>query len=274
MKRSELDKLTRRELYEMAKAYDVEGRSKMAKDDLVEALSRVSARRVAPQPKEHKRRMAKRRVRHRKVQVRKSSPKTQPSVEATSPVKVVAPPPVEVRPSLFIDRGPELPHEYGTNKVVAMVRDPNWIYVYWDLSGGARERLSAQVVGGAWVLRVHNLSDGHIEDVPVLMEGGNWYLPVASDTQYSVDIGVLDMDGNFHLAASGRTVRTPPMGISELVDEEWLVLEDEFKQLMDLSGATEQRFAGSQFMSEIISRRRNVGGMHSAGVSSLASSRR
>ena len=155
-----------------------------------------------------------------------------------------------------------------------MVRDPNWIFAYWDLSGGARERLWAQVGGGTWILRVHDLTAETSENVPILLEGGNWYLPVAADTEYQVHIGLLDRDGNFHLAASSGKIKTPPVGISDRVDEEWLILEDELRKLIDLSGMGSERFAGSRFLSEIISRRRPAGVMHSAGVSSFSGSRR
>ncbi len=270
MKRGELKKLTRRELYEMAKAYGIAGRSAMAKDDLLDALARVSTKKVMPKAKTSKRRMAKRRKR-RTVRVRttKADTKSKPtSMAVQAPSKVEKPQPV------FVDRGPELPNEYGEDKVVAMVRDPNWIYVYWDLSGGARQRLREAVAISTWVVRVYNLDDDIYEDVPVLLDGGNWYLPVASNTAYRVDIGVLDTEGRFHLAAGGRKVKTPPVGISEVVDDEWLILEDEFRRLMDISGTMSDRFAGSHFFSEIVTERHRGAGMHSGGVSSLATRRR
>jgi hypothetical protein len=270
MNRSELKKLSRRELYEMSKAYDVPGRSRMTKDELVEALSRVSARKVMPKPKAPKRRMSKRRVRRRKVMVHAVAPRSGRDA-GSSRVAPAAPP---AQPQVYIDRGPELPWQYGQDKVFAMVRDPNWLYVYWDLSGGARERVSRKAPSGVWVLRVHNLSAGTFDDVPILIEGGNWYLPVAADTEYRVDIGIVGPDGAFHLAASSRRIKTPRMGISELVDEEWLILEDEFQRLMEMSDGFALRFSGSRFLSEVITGRHRAGGLHSAGISSIGGSRR
>jgi len=268
MNRSELSKLSRRELYDMAKAYDLPGRSRMTKDELVESLARVSARKVMPKPKAPKRRMSKRRVRRRRVQVRASEAKLRQAPSS----RPAAPAPRE-QPQVYIDRGPELPGEYDQDKVFAMVRDPNWLYVYWDLSGGSRERIAPLTLSGAWILRVHNLSDGGFEDVPVLIEGGNWYLPVASDTEYRIDIGLLTGDGTFLLAASSHSVKTPRMGISQLVDQEWLILEDEFRKLMEFSdGLT--RFSGSRFLSEVITGRHRLAGLHSAAISSIGGSRR
>ncbi len=271
MKRSDLKKLTRRELYSMAKAYDVSGRSKMAKEDLVEALSRVSAKKVMPEPKPPKRRMAKRRKKRSiKVTSRAAKPISAPSSTSTT---VSRPPLPQEPPPAYVDRGPELPKEYGQDKLNAMVRDPNWIFVYWDLSGGSLSRIASEAGPGAWMLRVHNLGVHNHEDIPVLVEGGNWYLPVDADSEYQIDIGLLDMGGNFHIAASSRKVKTPRMGISDRVDEEWLIMEDEFRRLMDISGKLHDRFSGSHFISEIISRRRG-GLIHSAGVSSFGGSRR
>mgnify|MGYP001252689739 CR=1 FL=1 len=271
MNRSELRKLSRRELYEMAKAYDLSGRSRMTKDELVESLSRVSAKKVMPKPKPPKRRMSKRRVRKRRVAVRTTAGRSR---KATPGSKMEAPAPHAQRPQVYVDRGPELPGSYRQDKVYAMVRDPNWIYAYWDLSGGARERVTATAPGGAWVLRVNNLSDSVFDDVPVLIESGNWYVPVASDTEYNVEIGLLGTDGRFHAAASSRSVRTPRMGISQLVDEQWLILEDEFQRLMEFSDGLATRFSGSRFLSEVITGRHRLAGMHSAGVSSLGGSKR
>jgi len=272
MNRAELKRLSRRELYEMAKAYDLQGRSRMSKEDLVEFLSRVSAKKVMPGPKAPKRHMSKRRVRRRRVEVRTAGARASAAVANTpSSTRRAAAPPAQ--PQVFVDRGPELPWEYGQDKIFAMIRDPNWIYAYWDLSGGSRARL-ASVHGGVWILRVHNLGAQYWEDIPVLPEGGNWYLPVASDTEYRIDIGMLDPSGHFHLAASSRPVRTPRMGISESVDEEWLILEDEFRRLMEFSDGLTTRFSGSRFLSEVIRGRRRIPGMHSVGISSIGASRR
>lgn len=268
MNKTELRKLSRRELYEMAKAYELPGRSRMSKEELVSSLASVSARRAMPVPKRPKRHMAKRRFRRPRPRAHSSPAR----VSASS--LVPAAPPAPVLPQVYVDRGPELPGGYSQDKVFAMVRDPNWLYVYWDLSGGAKDKVAPIASAGVWVLRVHNLAVNNHDDVPVLIEGGNWYLPVASDTEYRVEIGVLDRNGKFHAVASTRTIRTPRMGISQLIDEEWLVLEDEFRQLLDFSDGLTTRFSGSRFLSEVIRGRQRISGLHSAGVSSIGGSRR
>ncbi len=272
MKRSDLKQLTRRELYEMARAYGLDGRSRMSKDELIEGIARSVSKKVDPQPRQAKRRMSKRR-RRRSVGARGRAGAVQ---SAPAPTSAAAQPiaPQQQAPESYIDRGPELASSYNQDKLQVMVRDPNWLYSYWDLSGGVRERLLREAVGGNWVLRVHNLTSGVYEDVPVLVEGANWYLPVASDTDYRLDLGVVDRSGRFHLAVASRPVRTPRMGVSEAIDEEWLVLEDEFRRLMDMSGALSSQVSGSRMLSEVLSGRHRMGGMHSMGISSIGGSRR
>jgi hypothetical protein len=271
MKRTELRQLTRRELYEMAKAYDVPGRSRMGKEELVDHLCRVSARESASEPRSSKRRMAKRR--HRKTGRGTARPVLRHEPPAQAPTSGM-PAERQTQPQPYVDRGPELPPNYGKDKLQVMVRDPNWIYAYWDLSGGVRSRLDREVRGGVWVLRVHNVGSGSYEDVPVLVEGGNWYLPVASDTEYRLEIGVIDPSGTFHVAASSAVIRTPRMGMSDVADEEWMILEEEFRRLMEYSGQVSRQMSGSRILSEFLSGRHRLAGMHSAGVSSLGGSRR
>jgi uncharacterized protein len=272
MKRSELKALTRRELYEMAKAYGLTGRSRMGKEDLVDALCGVSARKAPAEPRAAKRRMSKRRHRRPLARARGTAHQAPPPAPSSFTAPQAQPP---QPPQPYIDRGPELSSSYGQDKLQVMVRDPNWIYAYWDLSGGVRERLAKQVGGGTWVLRVYDVSRDVYDDVPVLIEGGNWYVPVASDTEYRVDIGIIDQHGVFHVAASSRRIRTPRMGISEVFDEEWMILEEEFRRLLEISGPMARHLSGSRMLSELVrGRHRLAAGLHSAGVSSFGGSRR
>jgi uncharacterized protein len=271
MKRSELKALTRRELYEMAKAYDLPGRSRMGKEDMIDALCRVSARKMPPEPKAAKRRMSKRRHRKPAIQARSRAQRPDPA-PSSRPVQAQ---PAQQPPQPYIDRGPELNQAYGQDKLQVMVRDPNWIYAYWDLSGGVREKLSRDVSAGTWVLRIYDISRDVYEDVPVLIEGGNWYLPVAADTEYRLDLGIIDYKGVFHVAASSRRIKTPRMGISEVFDEEWMILEEEFLRLLEVSGPMAHHVSGSRMLSELVrGRHRVVAGLHSAGISSIGGSRR
>src|SRR3989344_1384904 len=39
----------------------------------------------------------------------------------------------------------ELPAGYGDNRIVAMVRDPHWIHVYWEISERRRHEIQKEI---------------------------------------------------------------------------------------------------------------------------------
>ena len=39
----------------------------------------------------------------------------------------------------------ELPSQYGVDKMVLMVRDPWWLYTYWELKSSTVERLKSEL---------------------------------------------------------------------------------------------------------------------------------
>lgn len=96
-----------------------------------------------------------------------------------------------------------LPYRYGEDVVVALVRDPWWIFVYWELDAatreGARERAGQ---GATFVLRVlESGEDGALlEEVPVPeITCGDWYVQVhAPRLSVRAVMGYLAIDGTFH----------------------------------------------------------------------------
>src|SRR3990167_1730462 len=79
-----------------------------------------------------------------------------------------------------------IPWGYGENRVTAMARDPQWIFVYWELTDDAIARARAEVNApdAECILRVydttHRLFDGTnanwYMDVPVYRPANNHYV--------------------------------------------------------------------------------------------------
>jgi hypothetical protein len=65
----------------------------------------------------------------------------------------------DIRDESRMEISPELPLGYGDNKIVMLVRDPNWCYLYWELQEGNIEdglrRLSRSRSEVRHVLRFH-----------------------------------------------------------------------------------------------------------------------
>ena len=84
----------------------------------------------------------------------------------TSPTRSAVVPPESTE--TYIDRGRAVPDTYGDDRLVAFVRDPHWIFVYWELDGEGLARLRDLLGADAcehaqWVLRLDDGSRGVTE---------------------------------------------------------------------------------------------------------------
>ncbi|MDH5764063.1 MAG: DUF4912 domain-containing protein [Nitrospinota bacterium] len=114
----------------------------------------------------------------------------------------------------------QLPDHYGDHRLVALPRDPNWAYVYWDLNPKrVRELLkgAGQTPGKArWMLRVYSAAlhpvqeKGHYFDVDINLQGGNYYLNLSRPgARFIVEIGLIDTSGLFWPTAQSNPVILP-----------------------------------------------------------------
>jgi len=157
-------------------------------------------------------------------------------------IQTPAPPPSSI---------PELPDGYGDNRIVIMVRDPIWLFAYWEIRKEVFDRvmntLGALTNRTKAVIRVYDVTDivfngnnaHHRFDVDVTLEAKNWYIHAGlPDRVLCVEIGMLTANGTFRILARSNTVRTPRADVSDIVDEKWVCIESLYKKAyepMDLS---------------------------------------
>ncbi len=150
---------------------------------------------------------------------------------------VVPPPPPVAAATAYVDRGPALPEGYGDDRIVTLVRDPRCIFSYWELLGGGYERakseLGDELTGGVWVLRLIKVTGERFFDVPIDPATGNWYLHVEPSERYQVKIGVVLPSGTFRELAASLEVVTPAEQVSDVIDEEWMLVREEFDRLVE-----------------------------------------
>ena len=103
----------------------------------------------------------------------------------------------------YIDRGEPLPGSYAENSVVAMVRGPDMIFVYWDIAPEVR------VAGSRLVLRTHCVTEGTASDIEPGNGADNIYLHVTPNREYRFEL--YDWHGSAapELLAYSETVVTP-----------------------------------------------------------------
>jgi len=133
----------------------------------------------------------------------------------------------------------ELPAGYGDNRIVLMVRDPYWLYTYWEVNEQRRGEIRREIGDDLFNrakehLRVYDTGNWEYFDLEV---GGarNWYLKVPSPNRtYCVEIGWLTTDGRFIAAARSNFVTTPLDRMSDVIDEQWMI--PDWERLYALSG--------------------------------------
>lgn len=155
----------------------------------------------------------------------------------------------------------ELPTSYGDNRIVLMVRDPYWLYSYWELTSSRIDEIKSELgdkfYSASLILRIYDTSNWRFFDINVHGKTGNWYINVGRpNTSYCVDIGYLTSDGSFICAARSNIITTPRDKMSEIIDEEWMI--PDWEKMYALSGGF-GRGNGSKEIREIIERRQWMG---------------
>jgi len=192
-----------------------------------------------------------------------SEPETaKTSFQPTAPVKG------EERVSLFIDRGSPLQERYGETKIALLPRDTRWIYAYWEIDKTRKEEVKRKrgeelFSRSSLTLRFYDVTDiifngrnAHRQfDVKVDSEIGNWYFQVPeSGRNYLSEIGLLTEKGEFIALARSNMVSLPKGKISEIGDEEWMIVKEEFEKLVKKMHLDKAGLSSEEAM-KILSRR-------------------
>lgn len=144
-------------------------------------------------------------------------------------------PPQPIKPEM-----PVIPWHYGRERMELMVRDPNWIFAYWEISATKQDEFSSQYGYDAWnhsqsVLRVYDVTGvenfngdnaNSYTDISIKEHVDSWHIDVAQpNSLFCVDLGRLFPDGTFITLLRSNVVQTPSMDVSNLLDEEWMWIE-------------------------------------------------
>lgn len=130
---------------------------------------------------------------------------------------------------------PEIPHAYGGTYINALARDPFWLFAYWEISENTKEGIRKRYGFNAWessrpVLKVYDTTDLYFFDSRQALEiqindfTNNWYINTGQPNHsYFIELGRILPDGTYIFIARSNMVTTPRIGVSDVVDLEWMV---------------------------------------------------
>jgi hypothetical protein len=166
----------------------------------------------------------------------------------------------EHRDAHFPPSARDLPDEYGDTRIVLLVRDPEWLYAYWEINDATRAELDLPRTGHnrRMVVRMYNINGRnwpaeaahYFYDVDVSPFSNNWYIRVNEpESRWCAELGMIDEDRNYICIARSNVVATPSETMSPETDTEWMVVEETYRKLYDLGGgyaAAGERVGGSE----------------------------
>jgi len=180
----------------------------------------------------------------------------------------------------------ELPLGYGNTKLALLVRDPEWIFAYWEINDATRKKHS--LIRGkhdkTLALRIYDITGVDFNgenalryyDVIINDYVISWYLRMPeADRIWCVELGYYDpREGRFVALVRSNVVRTPSGMISPVKDEQWMrITKEGHEELVRLSSGVDIRdFSGSEHMMQVISEKLKMKVEQSAGASEAAGS--
>jgi hypothetical protein len=183
----------------------------------------------------------------------------------------------EERKDIFKDIK-NLPEHYNKDKLVFMVRDPYWAFTYWEISDCLKN--NHNLFTEEKYLRVYDITDSNNQDKPdyffdikLTDIAQNWYikLPKANST-YFLDFGYFK-DGKFINILRSNVASSPRDSISDKIDVEWMMPDEDYRRLLEASGANKMfQQIGSMEMMKFLSGNVSEENNNSSGGLGLSSS--
>lgn len=165
--------------------------------------------------------------------------------------------------AFMTERSFNLPHGYGDNKLVLMVRDPWTIFAYWEIKKEIEDSLRSEIAKRGLevsksTLRVydvtgldHNSCSNIVFDFELTNNAESWYIHGEPEREWVAEVGLLCANGEYFRIVRSNVVRTPANRVSDVLDEEWMCPEELYHRMFVASGEVGK---SSQSIRELIER--------------------
>ena len=146
----------------------------------------------------------------------------------------------------------DIPTGYGKTESYLLPKDPAWMFLFWEITQNTLDYIKSQysedtLKNARTIIRLHDITDvPHFNgtnsvayyDMPVIFEARSWYINVPqSGRSYVADLGYLTANGEFILVSRSNASSVPPGKVSDIIDDQWMIVEGDFQKLLKLSGA-------------------------------------
>lgn len=135
----------------------------------------------------------------------------------------------------------KLPAGYGEDRITLMARDPSLTYAYWEATP---ERLVKERswfgMDAALAVRIYDVTGVQFDgrnavgyfDQDVAEPIGSWYFETGRPGHsFCADLGIRSVDGRFLTLARSNYITMPRDGVSDVIDEEWMLADEAFWRL-------------------------------------------
>ncbi|MCK4537485.1 MAG: DUF4912 domain-containing protein [Candidatus Krumholzibacteria bacterium] len=279
---AELGKMTKAQLIKLAAKNKINVTAKMLKAELVKAISKglkggtkkakggkpAATKKIAAKAKTRPKAKAKRKPATKKITKKPAKPaikaKAKRKVSSTRSAKSVkarlsaASGPDErtirqkaVAGKYHLTTGPlklppvesmEIPSGYDRDHIAMMVRDPWWLFSYWEITETTFRKLEKRF-GDEWsrckmILRVFDRTSDRktFFDIETGYGQRRWYVNVSPNRVWQTAIGLMSPDGKFTQIAVSDLIETPRDSVSDIIDDQWLVPDEVFEKIFAASG--------------------------------------
>jgi hypothetical protein len=133
---------------------------------------------------------------------------------------------------------------------VAVARDPEWIYTYWETARGELDAIQRQIGERAFtsakrVLRLLDVTDIDYDganawssiDIEIAPFADSWFIKVPQPGRsYLIEHGLLTVEGEWVAIKRSESVMVPHEGVSQVIDDQWSTVESEELIRASISG--------------------------------------
>ncbi|MBU0503383.1 MAG: DUF4912 domain-containing protein [Candidatus Omnitrophota bacterium] len=177
----------------------------------------------------------------------------------------------------------DLPGGYNKDEIILQIRDPWWLYSYWEVTlntwAKLKQHLKDVFQTAKKTLRVYDVSqiifngkNAHkFFDIETNHDANAWYIDAAGPGKsWCVDYGLKLPNGEFITIVRSNTVQSPLDGPSWITDEEWMIPEEIFGRLYGMGIGLGQSSPGKGWQ-ERMKKALFSGILASPGMASMAS---